>query len=199
MASRITQLKSTMFVTPVVSHFFRGLSQIIISLTGWKIAGEAPREKKYLIIGAPHTSNWDFILFVMLAFIRGYDFHWMGKHTLFPLPVRRLMIWLGGIPIDRRKAHNVIEQMVDYYNSVDKLVVIITPEGTRKKVARWKTGFYHIAKNAQVPLYLGYLDAKTKSLGFGPRFDISGDIDADMAKIQAFYADKTGLIPDNAS
>ena len=197
MASRITELKSTVFVTPIISHFFRGLSRLVIRLIGWRLVGETPTEKKYLIIGAPHTSNWDFVLYVMFAFIRRFDFHWMGKSSLFFFPFKRLMIWLGGIPIDRSKANNVIDQMVAYYRSVDQLVVIITPEGTRSKVRQWKTGFYHIARQAELPVYLGYIDCATKTMGFGKRFEVSSDIDADIKAIQAFYADKQGINPDN--
>ncbi|ARN76067.1 lysophospholipid acyltransferase family protein [Oceanicoccus sagamiensis] len=197
MASNITELKSTLFVTPVISTLCRYLSVLLLTLVGWRTVGEKPTIPKYVVVAAPHTSNWDFVLFVLLAFKLGFNAHWMGKHTLFPIPVRRLMVWLGGIPIDRSKAHNVVEQMSDYYSSVDELCVIIPPEGTRSKTQRWKTGFYHIAVAAKVPLVLGYIDSSSKSLGFGPVFNPTGDIEADLEAIQAFYKDKVGVVPDN--
>lgn len=103
------------------------------------------------------------------------------------------MIWPGGILIDRSKANNVVTRVVDYFASVDQLTVVVPPEGTRSKVERWKTGFYHIAHQANLPIVPGYLDARSKTPGFGPRLISSGDVDADMKKIQALYADKQGL------
>lgn len=197
-ASTITELKATIFQAPVVSSLFRGVSRVLMSLTGWRIVGEKPADKKCIIIGAPHTSNWDFVLFVMYAFINGIDIHWMGKQTLFPRPFRRLMVRLGGIPIDRSRAHSVVSQMVDYFDSVEQLTVLITPEGTRSKVERWKMGFYHIAVQAKLPIYLGFVDSGSHTIGIGGRFEPSGDADADMEKILAFYAGKQGINPHNA-
>lgn len=197
MASSITELKSTLFVTPVVSMFFRYLSILLLKLIGWRTVNEVPSLDKCIVVGAPHTSNWDFFLFLLLSFKMKYNTHWMGKDALFSFPIKRLMIRLGGIPVDRSKVNNVVEQMADYFNSVDQLSVIMTPEGTRDKTVRWKTGFYHIAIAANVPLVLGYVDSSAKTIGFGPVFYPTGDIDADLEKIQAFYADKTGLIPNN--
>ena len=197
-ASTITKLKSTVFQAPFVSTLFRGISRLLMALIGWRIVGEKPADKKCVIIGAPHTSNWDFVLFVMYAFIYGVDIHWMGKQALFPRPFRRLMVWLGGIPIDRSRAHSVVSQMVDYFESVEQLTVLITPEGTRSKVERWKMGFYHIAVQAKLPIYLGFVDRDSRSIGIGSRFQPTGDADADMETILAFYRDKRGINPHNA-
>ena len=123
---------------------------------------------------------------------------WMGKHTLFPFAVGWLMRWLGGIPIDRSSSHNVVSETVRQYEKHDELVVLIPPEGTRSKVVHWKSGFYHIAKNAEVPILLGYVDASKKEAGFADFFTPSGDFDKDMAEIRAFYASKTGLIAKNS-
>lgn len=196
-ASTITQLKSTVFTVPVLSTCFKGLSLLLLKALGWKPCGQAPKVDKYVLIGAPHTSNWDFVLFVLYAFTIRLDIHWMGKHTLFPRPFRRFMIWLGGVPIDRSQANSVVTQMVDYFASVDKLTVLITPEGTRSRVDRWKMGFYHIAQQANVPIYIGFIDAKTKTLGVSHEFQLTGDAEADLQAIQAFYADKVGLNPHN--
>ncbi|HEB28528.1 MAG TPA: glycerol acyltransferase [Porticoccus sp.] len=197
MASNITQLKTTIFATPGVRTIFRWLSIVIMKLVGWRIVGKQPTDPKYILIAVPHTSNWDFPLFILLAFILRFDAHWMGKAALFPFPIKRLMIWLGGIPIDRSKKHNVVEQMVDYFASVDQLTVVIPPEGTRSKVDRWKTGFYHIALQAKIPLILGFVDGDTRQIGFGPKFMPTGDMDADLKEIQAFYANKRGINADN--
>lgn len=123
---------------------------------------------------------------------------WMGKHTLFPFGLGWFMKWLGGIPINRSAAHNVVNQTVQQYAQHDELIVLVPPEGTRSKVAKWKTGFYHIANNAKVPILLGYVDASIKEAGFADFFTPSGDVDKDMAEIRAFYADKQGLNPENA-
>ncbi len=197
MASNITELKSTLFVTPVICTLFRYLSVIVLMLIGWRTVGGKPTLDKYIVVAAPHTSNWDFVLFLLLGFKLGYNTHWMGKDALFRFPIKRLMIWLGGIPIDRSKNNNVVEQMADYFSSVDELSVIIPPEGTRSKTVRWKTGFYHIAVAAKVPLVLGYIDSSTKTLGFGPIYHPTGEIDNDLENIKAFYNDKVGVIPDN--
>ncbi len=119
--------------------------------------------------------------------------YWMGKHTLFPFPFSGFMKWLGGIPIDRAKSHNVVNEIVIQFRNNDKFVVLVPPEGTRSKVANWKTGFYHIANNAEVPILLGYVDASRKEAGFADFFHPTGDLDGDMNKIRAFYAKKKGL------
>lgn len=197
MSSSISELKTTIYLTPVVNTLFKGLSRFCLKLTGWKIVGQKPAYSKYIVIAAPHTSNWDFIILVMAGFILRWDIHWMGKDSLFPWPVKRLMIWLGGIPIDRSKSNRVVDQMAAYFDSVDQLSVLIPPEGTRSRVEQWKTGFYHIARQANVPIILGFLNAGNKTAGFGPEFKPSGDIEADMLSIQAFYKDFVGIKPRN--
>ena len=122
----------------------------------------------------------------------------MGKHTLFPFPFSGLMKWLGGIPIDRAKSHNVVYQTVSQFKEQESFVVLIPPEGTRSKVAAWKTGFYHIANNAGVPILLGYVDAAKKEGGFADFFYPTGSLEEDMVKIRAFYAEKKGLNAQNS-
>lgn len=196
-ASVVTALKTTIFTTPVLSRFLGWMASLLLKLAGWKAGGEKPDLPKYIAIAAPHTSNWDFILFVLVSLKVGFDAHWMGKHTLFAQPFTRLAIWLGGIPIDRSKSNDVVGQMVQHFASVDKLTVLIPPEGTRSKVKQWKTGFYHIAHQAQLPIVLGYIDAANKTAGFGPLFYTTGDVDADMQAIQLFYRDMQGIKREN--
>lgn len=124
--------------------------------------------------------------------------YWMGKHTLFPFPFAGLMKWLGGIPIDRAKSHNVVYEIVRQFESNEHFVVLVPPEGTRSKVTQWKTGFYHIANSAGVPILMGYVDADKKEAGFADFFYPTGDADGDMQKIRSFYAGKKGLNAENS-
>ncbi len=123
---------------------------------------------------------------------------WMGKRTLFPFPFGWFMKWLGGIPIDRSAAHNVVSQTVQKFAEHDELIVLVPPEGTRKKVEKWKTGFYHIANNASVPILLGYVDAPKKEAGFADFFTPTGNSESDFEKIMAFYQEKKGLRAENS-
>lgn len=165
----------------------------MLRLIGWRVEGAAPVDKKYIVVAAPHTSNWDFPIFIFAVFVLRLDVHWMGKDSLFPFPFKWFVAWFGGIPIDRSKTNNIVEAIADYFSQVEQLAVTIPPEGTRKKVDRWKTGFYHIAHRAGVPVVLGFVDGKTKTVGLGPTFVTTGDVDADMALIQDFYSKKQGI------
>jgi 1-acyl-sn-glycerol-3-phosphate acyltransferase len=118
----------------------------------------------------------------------------MGKHTLFPFGAGWLMKYLGGIPINRSKSHNVVNETVRLYRENEEVVVLVPPEGTRSKVTKWKSGFYHIARNANVPILMGYVDGENKEAGFADFFHPTGDMEADMDIIRAFYADKKALL-----
>jgi len=171
-------------------------AHFIATRQGWTIIGQPPAEPKYVLIGAPHTSNWDFLYFVYLIYYFRIRVKWLAKDSLFPWPFRRLHIALGGIPIDRSKANHMVEQIADAYQQADELVILIPPEGTRRYRDHWKSGFYHIARAADVPVSLGFIDYARKQFGFGPTLTLSGDVQADMANIAAFYADKTGKNPE---
>lgn len=183
----------TIFSTPVIRPVLAAFAALVLRIIGWRVVGPAPDQRRFVLIGAPHTSNWDFPLMIMAVLVARLDVHWMGKHTLFPWPLRRFMQWLGGVPIDRRRASNTVSEMVARFQGRDDWILLIPPEGTRAKVERWKTGFYHIAHGAGVPIVRGYLDVSKKELGFGPLFYTTGDVDTDMPAIQEFYADKRGL------
>jgi 1-acyl-sn-glycerol-3-phosphate acyltransferase len=183
----------TIFRTPLVRPLLALLSRGVLRLLGWRVVGEVPAERRFVLIGAPHTSNWDFPLMIMAVLVARLDVHWMGKHTLFPRPLAGFMKWLGGVPIDRRQANNTVEQMIDRFGQADAWILLIPPEGTRARVERWKTGFYHIAHGAGVPVVRGFIDASRRELGFGPAFVTTGELDADLVSIQQFYADKRGL------
>ena len=189
---RSSPLNYTVFDTPVVRTFFRIISIVILKLAGWRVSGETPSLPKFVMIAAPHTSNWDLPYTLFIAFVMKVKIYWMGKKEIFSPPFGPLFKWLGGIPIDRSKANGVVGQSIEQLKKAERLVLTVPPTGTRKKVMRWKTGFYHIAHGAGVPIVLGFLDYGRKMGGVGPIFHPTGDINADMKEIQAFYKDIQG-------
>ena len=194
----VASVRTTIFSTPILTPILRVISIIILKFIGWNAKGEETTIKKFVLIGAPHTSNWDFPLMLMVVLKLKLSVFWMGKHTLFPFPSAGLMKWLGGIPINRSASHNVVRETVKYYKENNELIVLIPPEGTRSKVSEWKTGFYHIANMANVPILLGYVDAKNKEAGFVDFFYPTGNSEKDMDEIQKFYAPLKGLIAKNS-
>ena len=183
----------TIFRTPVIRPLLAAIARLLLRITGWKVVGAVPAANRFVLIGAPHTSNWDFVLMLMAVLDAKLAVHWMGKHTLFPKPIAGFVYWLGGVPIDRRRTNNTVAQMVERFQGVDEWILLIPPEGTRAQVERWKSGFYHIAVGAGVPIVLGFINASKKELGFGPLFQPTGDFAVDLPQIQQFYADKRGL------
>ena len=180
----------TIFSTPVVNTVLRALSIGFLKLAGWKVQGHLPPEaQKSVLIAAPHTSNWDLPYTLMVAFALRLNVYWMGKSQIFKPPFRGLMMWLGGIPVHRESANNLVAASVEAIKAAEGSVqLIVPPEGTRSKVRYWKTGFYYIAAGAQVPIVLAYMDYEKKISGLGPIFQPTGDIEADMKSIKAFYA-----------
>jgi 1-acyl-sn-glycerol-3-phosphate acyltransferase len=170
----------------------QSLGKFMLILFGWRIEGTIPNRAKFIIVVAPHTSNWDFFFGVMAMFAIGFKAHWLGKDTLFTWPFGALMRWLGGIPINRRIRLGAVDQAIVQFASHDQFIMGIAPEGTRKKVERWKTGFYYIAQGAGVPMVLVFFDYSRKVIGIGPVISTTGNISADMNKIQAFYAGIAG-------
>lgn len=171
-------------------------ARFILGLFGWRADGQPPDLAKYVLIAAPHTSNWDFPITVLFAMAFGIKPKMMMKHTMFRWPFGGFFRALGAIPIDRRSANNVVDQTIKHFEQADRLIMLIPPEGTRGKVKRWKTGFYHIAHGAGVPIALAFMDFKHKVAGFGPLFVPTGDIAADLPIIQKFYAPITGKHPE---
>lgn len=188
----------TIFTTPVLSPALRWLSKHLLRLLGWTLTGSMPANTpKSVVIAAPHTSNWDFPYTLMVAFAMGLNIQWMGKKQLFRWPFRHLMRWLGGIPVDRSQSTNLVAASVNtLLASPHELHLVVPPEGTRSQSRHWKTGFYYIALGAQVPIVLGYMDFAQKKSGLGPALVPTGDIEADMAQIKAFYAPFKGKNPD---
>jgi 1-acyl-sn-glycerol-3-phosphate acyltransferase len=170
-------------------------SRFILNLAGWRTEGQLPPISKFVLVGAPHTSNWDLPYTLLMAFAFKVSIHWMGKEAIFRRPFKGLFKWLGGIPVQRAQTHNLVEQSIQQFHRNDHLVLTIAPAGTRKRVIRWKTGFYHIACGARVPIVLGFLDYRRKVGGIGPVVYPSGNITADMETIRAFYEGVTGKNP----
>ncbi|MEX1196257.1 MAG: lysophospholipid acyltransferase family protein [Pseudohongiellaceae bacterium] len=198
MSRRTRVMTHTVFNTPLLTPLLRLLAIGLLKLIGWHSAGEPPACRKFVLIGAPHTSNWDFPIMLLVVLKLRLRLYWMGKNSLFPFPFGTLMRWLGGIPVDRSRSHNTVDQIVSLYDQHDELVILIPPEGTRKRVEKWKTGFYHIANNTGVPILMGYIDAVPQEAGLADFFEPTGELEKDMAAIRAFYAGKTGIRPENA-
>jgi len=172
------------------------VAKAFLRLTGWRPEGAPPARHRFVLIAAPHTSNWD--LAYLLALAEVYDLHisFMMKHTVFRGPFGPVFRSLGGIPIYRHKRGDLVKQMVEAFRERDDFVLVVPAEGTRGRVDFWKSGFYHIAREAGVPIVLGYLDYARKRGGFGPALVPSGDLKDDMDLIRDFYADKSGRHPD---
>ncbi len=159
------------------------------------MVGNPPEIKKYVMVAGPHTSNWDFFYLLLSVFQLHMQIQWMGKQSLFPRGLGWFVRWLGGVPVLRTKSTNLSGQMIAALNDAEQMILVITPEGTRGKVTKWKTGFYHIALGAKVPIVVVYCDYAKKETGFGPIIHPSGDIDSQLPEIQAFYRDVSGKKP----
>jgi len=190
----------TIFTTPVVNTLLRGLSLAFLKLTGWKVEGSLqPDSTKCVLIAAPHTSHWDLPYTLMVGFALRLNLYWMGKESIFRPPFGGVMRWLGGISVDREKSTNLVAASVEALRAADGTVQLtVPPEGTRSKTRYWKTGFYHIAQGAQVPIVMAYMDYARKVSGLGPVFHPTGDIERDMETIKAFYAPFKGKNPDQS-
>lgn len=168
------------------------LSKSVLRMFGWTVEKVIPLKEKYVLVGAPHTSNWDFPLGILGMLAMGLRFRWVGKHTIFRGPIGLMLKSIGGIPVDRRIRSSFINQMVELFNAEKNMIIAITPEGSRSKTLYWKTGFYYIALNATVPIALGYIDYSEKKIGIGYSLPPSGNIDKDIEIIRKFYEGKTG-------
>ena len=185
-------MQRTLFTTPLVSPLLKLVARLGLKLVGWKAVGTPPVEKNFVLVAAPHESNFDLALLLAIAFVLEFKLYWMGKDTLFTGPLGPIMRWMGGISVNRSKTNNLVEQMVLNFDEMEELVLTVTPEGTRSHVDSWKTGFYHIALGAKVPIALGFVDYEKKRGGFGPICYPCGDIEKDLETIQSFYRTKTG-------
>jgi 1-acyl-sn-glycerol-3-phosphate acyltransferase len=164
-------------------------------LFGWHIDGRLPDIPKFVLIGAPHTSNWDFVLFLGVVFSLRVNVHFMGKVELFRSPIGWFFRYCGGIPVDRKKSTGLVEQTVRAINEAKDFILVITPEGTRHQVVEWKRGFYHIATEADIPIVMALVDGRHKTVHLGQVFHPTGDIEADMKTIQSYFTGVVGIHP----
>jgi 1-acyl-sn-glycerol-3-phosphate acyltransferase len=172
------------------------IAKLILKILGWKVINELPDNKKYMLIAAPHTSNWDFPLGLMVKFSEKIKLNYLGKGALFDSPFGWFFRALGGIPVYRKKKLNMVDQMVEQFNQREHMILAMSPEGTRSHLDYWKSGFYHIAHKAGVPIAMGTLDFGNKMVRLGNTFMPTGDIQEDMKLIRAFFAGVQGKIPE---
>ena len=194
-------MRLTIFTTPVLSPLLKRFSRWVLHGLGWTLQGAMPAHTpKSVIIAAPHTSNWDLPYTLMAAFALGLNIHWMGKIQIFTFPFQGLMRWLGGIAVDRSKSSHLVSASAEVLRLTEgELHLVVPPEGTRALSRTWKTGFYYIALEANVPIVLGFLDFGSKTTGLGPAFVPTGNLAADMVIIKAFYASFQGKNPSQFS
>jgi 1-acyl-sn-glycerol-3-phosphate acyltransferase len=188
-------MKTTIFNTPVLSTFYHYLARIVMRLFGWRVEGKLPDIPKFVLVGAPHTSNWDFLLFLGVIFSLRANVRFMGKAELFRFPVGWFFRYCGGVPVDRKKSTGLVEQMVKVCNESEQFVLTIAPEGTRHHVTEWKRGFYHIAKNAGIPIVMAMVDGKHKTVRIGQVFHPTDDMEADMKAIKGIFEGVRGIKP----
>lgn len=170
-----------------------------MQLAGWRFEGEFPPDKKYVLISAPHTSNWDLPHMLAVSYVLDLELSWLGKHHIFKGPGGKFFSWLGGIPVNRSAPQGLVQQVIDVFHEREELVLSIPPEGTRGKVDGWKTGFYYIALGAGVPIVPGYLDFENQVAGFYPHFHPTGDIEKDFEHLHALYDGIQGKHPERMS
>jgi len=174
----------------------RLVSRVYWAVSRWSLAGESAPGRPSVLIGAPHTSNWDFVLMLAIAWHYGIDVRWLGKKSLFRGWRGPIMRRLGGIPVDRDDPSRVVGEVVARIRAGEVFGLVVTPDGTRGSNAYWKSGFYRIARETGMPVTLGFVDRTTMTTGLGPTFELTGNVAADMDRIRAFYADKAGVRPE---
>jgi 1-acyl-sn-glycerol-3-phosphate acyltransferase len=180
---------------PRCSRLAQAIGKLALRLLGFHAVPVAVHDAKVVCICAPHTSNWDLPIFLAAAAALGLRVSWLGKHTLFRLPFGGLFRAFGGIPVDRTRNTNLVQHVAEIFRARDGLILGIAADGTRRRVEYWKSGFYQIALQAQVPIGLAYLDFSTRTVGFKGFLVPSGNVRADMDRIRSTYADIRGKYP----
>ena len=177
----------------------RWIARGFLAIAGWEAGGARPEHERCVLIAAPHTTNWDFVYLIAFASLFEMKISWMGKHNLFSPPIGWFMRLLGGIPVIRHRRENLVTAMARTFEDSEELVLAVPPEGTRGRVEYWKSGFYHIALTAKVPIVMSYLDYTRQVGGFGPGFMPTGDVSRDMDRVRAFYDGVEGKYPEKFS
>jgi 1-acyl-sn-glycerol-3-phosphate acyltransferase len=188
-------MNATIFNTPVLSRLLHHLAKSFMRFLGWRVEGKLPDLPKFILVGAPHTSNWDFMLFLGVIFTLQANVRFMGKAELFRSPIGWFFYWCGGVPVDRSKPQGLVEQMVQACEASKKFILVIAPEGTRHYVSEWKMGFYHIAKTAGIPVVMAKVDGKHKTVHVGQVFHPTENMEADIKAIKGFFAGLVGINP----
>ena len=169
----------------------------LLSVTGWKVTGQIPDMKKLLVILAPHTSNWDFVYGMAMVLSLKIKIYWLGKHSIFKKGVTRLLKSLGGIPVNRNDSKNIINDVLDIANREGGILIGLSPEGTRKKAEKWKSGFLRIAQSMECPILLVAIDYPSKEISFRELFYSTGDNQRDIEYLKKYYKDFMGKIPEH--
>ena len=172
------------------------LARLLLFFSGWKLEGEIPMLSKCVIIGAPHTSNWDLFFGLIYKLYYGLNIHFLMKKELFIFPFGAFIKWIGGIPVNRGQKNNLVELLYQKFTQKENFYLALAPEGTRGRVKQWKRGFYHIATKAKVPIVLGYMDYGRKVVGVGPVFYPGSEIEEDMKEIQDYYRSIQAKFPE---
>jgi 1-acyl-sn-glycerol-3-phosphate acyltransferase len=193
---RSAQISHQCHASSLVSYW---IGRLLLGIMGWKVEGEVPPGSKFILIGAPHTSNWDFPIGLATIYVFRMRVTWVGKDTLFKWPFGWFMRWLGGIGVDRGHPAGVADHLANSIKDADSMVLVITPSGTRGKREYWKSGFYRIALAANVPLLCGALDYKSKTAHIGLSFKPSGDLKNDMDRIRDYYREMSAAYPENST
>lgn len=177
-------------------RFKRAIADVYWFFSRWTYRSEPAPNHSSILLAAPHTSNWDFVLMLAVAWKSGFSPRFLGKKELFRGPFGPLMRALGGIAVDRQNPAGLVEDLVAMSKSGEVFQLVITPEGTRGNVARWKSGFYRLARSADLPITFAYCDRPTMTTGIGPTIELTGDVKADMDVMRAYFADKAGVKPE---
>ncbi|HJS20011.1 MAG TPA: lysophospholipid acyltransferase family protein [Anaerolineales bacterium] len=185
----------TIFNTPVLSTLYHHYAKFMMRRFGWQVQGKLPDLPKFILVGAPHTSNWDFVLFLGVIFSLRANVRFMAKAEAFRFPFGWFFRYCGGVPVDRRKSTGLVEQMIRKCNESGKFILTIAPEGTRHQVVEWKRGFYHIAKGAGIPIVMAVVDGKHKTVRIGQVFHPTDDMETDIKTIQGYFAGIVGINP----
>ncbi len=177
-----------------IVRFF--ISKTIMWLVGWKVTGKLPKDKKFILLGEPHTSNWDFLLMFGAAYSLRLNVSWLGKDAIFKIPFGTIMRYFGGIPINRKRTNDLVQSTTKLFQESERLAMVIGPSGTRSKRDYWKSGFYWIAHTSNIPVVCSYLDFANKIVHVGLCLRLKGDVKKDMDEIRKFYKGIRGKHPE---
>lgn len=191
-------MQYTLFSTPILSSVLRLISRVMLKIIRWRVIGSLPEEqRKYVLIVAPHTSNWDFILFIFAVSVLRLQPSVLIKSSLFIGPLGWFLRYCGAIPVNRTQANSLVDYITGIYTERDEFVLIITPEGTRSANPNWKRGFHHVATKAEVPILVVSVDSTKRVIAIEGLMEPSDDVAADMLKLKQLFDSKSGLKPKN--